>query len=151
MQPEFRLGSLYDRRTDNLLPSLTLWKEESFKKEGFVNERTSSEQEWFVDSQNTFSSKVRKLNIEDGLMLSVMSGMVDLKGHAKYLNDTSSSRKVAKVSLTYKESTVYRELTSDAIHNSDYKEHMADYEEKFTHIVVGIQYGGTLLWCLNGI
>ena len=143
MLPDFRLGSLYDRRTDNLLPSVTLWKEESFKKEAFFNERTSNEQDWFVDLQNTFSSKIRKLKIEDGLRLSVMSGMVDLKGHAKYLNDTSSSRKVAKVSLTYKESTVSRHLTSDAIHNSDYKEHMADYEKEYTHVVVGIQYGGT--------
>lgn len=151
MQPEFRLGSLYDRRTDNLVPSLTLWTEKSFEKKGFIVEIPCSHHDWFVHSHNTFPDKARKLDIEDGLMLSVMTGMVDLKGHAKYLDDTSSSRKVAKVSLTYKESTVYRELTSDAIHNSDYKEHMADYEEKFTHIVVGIQYGGTLLWCLNGI
>ena len=26
--PEFQLGSLYDRRTDNLLPSYALWKED---------------------------------------------------------------------------------------------------------------------------
>ena len=119
MQPEFQLGSLYDRRTDNLLPSLTLWKEEPLEKKGFT-ETESSEKEWFVDSQNTFSSKIRNLNIEDGLMLSVMSEMVDLKGHAKYLNDILSSRKKAKVSITYKETTVYRELNSYAIHNSDY-------------------------------
>ena len=81
MQPEFQLGSLYDRRTDNVLPSLTLWKEEPLEKKGFT-ETESSEKEWFVDSQNTFSSKIRNLNIEDGLMLSVMSEMVDLKGHA---------------------------------------------------------------------
>ena len=141
MQPEFQLGSLYDRRTDNLLPSLTLWKEEPLEKKGFT-ETESSEKEWFVDSQNTFSSKIRNLNIEDGLMLSVMSEMVDLKGHAKYLNDILSSRKKAKVSITYKETTVYRELNSYAIHNSDYSKQIKDYERGFTHIVVGIQYGG---------
>ena len=27
--PEFQLGSLYDRRTDNLLQSYALWKEDS--------------------------------------------------------------------------------------------------------------------------
>ena len=92
LQPEVRLGSLYDRRTDKLFPGLTLWKEESFKEEGFVNEIPSSQKQWFLDSQNTFSSKVdsRRLDIDPGLILSIMSGMVELKGHAKYLSDTSS-------------------------------------------------------------
>ena len=145
LQPEVRLGSLYDRRTDKIFPGLTLWKEESFKKKDFVNEITSCQKQWFLDSQNTFSSKVEKLGIDPGLILSIISGMVELKGHAKYLSDTSSSRKVAKVSLTSKETTIYRELTSDAIQNPYYKELLIDYEEKveFTHIVVGIQYGGT--------
>ena len=145
LQPEVRLGSLYDRRTDQLFPGLPLWKEESSKEEGFVNETTSSEKQWILDRQNTFSSKVGKLDIDPGLVLSIMSGMVELKGHAKYLSDTSSSRKVAKVSLTSKETTIYRELTSDAIHNHNYKKLLTDYEKKveFTHIVIGIQYGGT--------
>ena len=69
--------------------------------------------------------------------------MVDLECHAKYLNDTSSSRKVAKTSLTYKETTVIRELISHDISNSDYKENIEALEKDFTHIVAEIQYGGT--------
>ena len=111
MRPEFRLGSLYDRRTDKLL--------HSYKKEGFVYEGPATNQEWFIDAENTFSSKVGHLEIEAGLSLSLLGGLVDIKGHAKYLKDTSSSSSVAKVSLTYKETTVYRELTSDALHNLD--------------------------------
>ena len=145
MRPEFRLGSLYDRRTDNLLPGFTLWKEDSYKKEGFTSERLASSQQWLIDSENTFSSKVWKLDIEAGLTLSLMGGLVDIKGHAKYLKDTTSSSNVAKVSLTYKETTVYRELTSDALHNLDYRDLLTNDEKKaeFTHVVVGIQYGGT--------
>ena len=145
MRPEFRLGSLYDRRTDNLLPGFTLWKEDSYKKEGFTSDRLASNQQWLIDSENTFSSKVWKLDIEPGLTLSLMGGLVDVKGHAKYLEDKSSSSNVAKVSLTYKETTVYRELTSDALHNLDYRDLLTNDEKKdeFTHVVVGIQYGGT--------
>ena len=145
LRPEFRLGSLYDRRTDNLLPGFTLWKEDSYKKEGFTSERLASNQQWLIDSENTFSSKVWKLDIEAGLTLSLMGGLVDIKGHGKYLKDKSSSSNVAKVSLTYKETTVYRELTSDALHNLDYRDLLTNDEKKdeFTHVVVGIQYGGT--------
>lgn len=52
---------------------------------------------------------------------------------------------MAKVSLTYKEKTVYRELSSDAIHSIDYRDVLKNDEKKdeFTHVVVGIEYGGT--------
>ena len=85
-----------------------------------------------------------KLDIEAGLTLSLIGGLVDIKGHAKYLKDTTSSSNVAKVNLTYKEATVYRELTSDALYNPDYKDLLTNDEKKdeFTHVVVGIQYGG---------
>ena len=144
MQPEVRLGSLYNRRTDNLLPCFTLWKEESYKKDGFISERLASSHDWLIDSENTFSSKVGKLNIEAGLTLSLMGGMIDIKGHAKYFSDTVSSSDMAKVSLTYRKTTIYQELTSHALYNPDYSDLLRDDEiqDEFTHVVTGIQYGG---------
>ena len=144
MRPEFQLGSLYDRRTDNLLPSYALWKEENLKKKGFFSQRICSSQQWLADSENTFSSKVRKLDIESGLTLSLLGEMVNIKGHAKYFEDTVSSSNVAKVSLTYKETTVYQELTLDALYDIDYHDPLVSDEQEvaFTHVVVGIQYGG---------
>ena len=141
--PEFQLGSLYDRRTDNLLQSYALWKEDSLNEKGFYSEKISSSQQWLTDSENTFSSKVRKLDIETGLTLSLLGGMVDTKGHFKYLEDTVSSSSVAKVSLTYKETTVYQELTSDALYDIDYQDLLGRDEQNvaFTHVVAGIQYG----------
>ena len=84
-----------------------------------------------------------KLNIETGLTLSLLGGLVDIKGYAEYLKDTTSSSNVTKVSFTYKETTVYREITSDALYNPDYRDLLTNDENKdeFTHIVVGIQYG----------
>ena len=45
MRPEFPLGSLYDRRTDNLLPSHALWKKDSLSEKGFFSEKISSSQQ----------------------------------------------------------------------------------------------------------
>ena len=69
---------------------------------------------------------------------------MDIKGYAKYFKDTASSSRIAKVSLTYKETTVYRELTSDALYNLDYKNVLTKDKtnDEFTHVVTGIQYGG---------
>ena len=143
VRPEFQLGSLYDRRTDNLLPGLTLWREESCNKKSFISERLTSSQMWSIDSKNTFSSKVLRLDIEAGLALSLLGELVDVKGHAKYLKDTASSSNVVKVCLTCKETTVYQELTSDALRNLEYRDSLTNIEQKhdFTHVVVGIQYG----------
>ena len=144
MRPGIRLGSLYDRRTDNVLPGLTFLKEESFNKKGFISETPSSNKKWLIDSENTFSSKFMKLDIEAGLALSLLGELVDIKGHAKYFEDTDSSTNVVKVSLTYKETTVYKELTSEALKNLEYRDPLTNNEQKdeFTHVVVGIQYGG---------
>ena len=144
MRPEFQLGSLYDRIIDNLLPSHALWRKGSLNKKNYYREKISSSQQWLIDSENTFSSKVRKLDMETGLTLSLLGEMVDIKGHAKYLQDTKLSRSMAKVSLTYKETSVYQELTSDSLCDIDYQDLLTSKEEKvaFTHVVVGIQYGG---------
>lgn len=75
--PEFQLGSLYDRRTDRLLSSFTLCKEDSFKKEGFIRERDVSSKKLLTDSKKTFSSKVSNLDIEGGLELSLLGGLID--------------------------------------------------------------------------
>ena len=127
------------------MSGFTLWKEDTYKKEDFISERLASNQQWLIECENAFSSKVWKLDIEAGLTLSLMGGLVDIKRHAKYLKDTASSSNVAKVSLTYKETTVYQELTSDALYDLDYKDLLTNDEKKdeFTHVVVGIQYGET--------
>ena len=143
MRPEFKLGSFYDRRTDKLLPGFALWKEDSYKRKDVISERLPDDQEWFVDSENTFSSKVRNLKIESGLVLSLLGGLVDMQGHAEYLKDTVSLSNVAKVSLTYKKATVKEELTSDVLRNIDYRDLLTNNErnDEFTHVVVKIQYG----------
>ena len=140
MRPEFLLASLYDRITDNLLPSHALLKEDSLSKKGFYSEKISSSQQWLIDSENAFSSKVRKLDIESGLTLSLLGEMVDCKDHAKYLQDTVLSRNMAKVSLTFKETTVYRELTANALYHIDFQD-VLTREIAFTHVVIAIQYG----------
>ena len=144
MRPEFQLGSLYDRRTDNLLPNQALWKKDSLNKKKLYREKISSSQQWLIDSENTFSSKVRKLDMETGLTLSLLGEMVDIKGHAKYLQDTTLTKNMAKVSLTFNETSVYQELVSDSLCDIDYQDILTSKEEKvaFTHVVVGIQYGG---------
>ena len=48
--------------------------------------------------------------------------MVDIKGHARYLEDKVLSSNVAKVSLTFKETTVCQEFTSDALYEIDYQD-----------------------------
>ena len=71
--------------------------------------------------------------------------MVDIKGYARYLPDTALSRNVARVSLTFKETTVYRELTEDALHHIDFE----DVLMQLVIAVIGVQYGGISIMVLE--
>ena len=80
-------------------------------------------------------------NIEGGLKLSLMSGLLDLQGSAEYLTGNTDNANVASVSLIYNQTTVTRDLTQNAFKEIDYPELLQD-NDVFTHVVVAIQYGG---------
>ena len=99
---------------------------------------------WYQIAQR-ITSKFYKLDVEAGLKLSLCGGLVNIEGHAKYFTDTKETDDQAQLNLTYRETTVYRELTSEALKNMNYRDLLADANIKdgFTHIVIGILYGGT--------
>lgn len=142
-----RLGSLYDRRKDTIVYGLALWDEESLKNGGFVAVRKTPSQDWKFELENSVSNRMNNLNIEGGLKLSLMGGLLDLQGSGKYINEGTTFEDVAAVSLIYKQTTVTKELTPKAFENLDYAKILSD--DNFTHIVVAIQYGGNCAMLLE--
>ena len=145
MQPEIWLGSLYDRKKDQIYAGFSLWKQEKLQRDDFVATRKAKNQNWVLDKEGTLTSKLDKLNVEGGFNLSLCGDLVYLQGHANYFTDNKKTDDAAQVSLTYRETTVYKELTSEALKTIDYPEYLTDANRKdyFTHVVVGILYGCT--------
>ncbi|XP_043822034.1 uncharacterized protein LOC122728039 isoform X2 [Dromiciops gliroides] len=81
------------------------------------------------------------MNVPVDLKASVLGGLVEIGGSAKYLCDTKTSQQQARVTLKYSRSTVYSHLTMNHL---GYKN--ISYPEVFdngtaTHVVTAVLYG----------
>ena len=123
----FHLGMLYDRCTDELIPGINDEKSLGLT----ITNQSDRKTEKSVVTDDTFHGKSSSFGIGPDLMLSVLSGMVDVEGAAKFLHDHKSSEKQARVTLQYKTTSRFEEIQSP---------HILDKKDA-THVVTGITYG----------
>ncbi|CAJ1073079.1 uncharacterized protein LOC117809023 [Xyrichtys novacula] len=135
----FSLGMLYDCRQDSLIPGITLWDCEDLGKS--TRQRPSPNSEFDIVASESIEDKSSALNVEASLRASFLSGLVQVGGSAKYLNDKKTSKNQARVTLKYKTTTKFQELSMD--HLGAGKVRHPDVFEKglATHVVTGILYG----------
>ena len=133
----FRLGMLYDCRRDSLVPGITLWKSETLNKA--LDQKSQETSDFEVIAEDSLNEKASQLDIDAGLKLSLLGGLVHVEGAAKFVNDHKSSKHQARVSLKYKSTTKLEQLTMDQLGKFDYD----DVFEKdiATHVVTAILYG----------
>ncbi|XP_034006739.1 uncharacterized protein LOC117498711 [Trematomus bernacchii] len=135
----FGLGMLYDCRNDSFIPGMNLWDHENLKKH--TEERPQSYNDCDIVASESIEEKSSALNVEASLKASFLSGLVKVEGSAKYLNDNKTSKSQARVTLNYKTTTKFHELSmnhlgrDNVIHQSVFDKGIA------THVVTGILYG----------
>ncbi|XP_039645005.1 stonustoxin subunit beta-like [Perca fluviatilis] len=81
----FTLGMLYDARTDNLIPGLTLWDDKTLQ--GKISESSQRTSKSHISTSDSTESKCKLLDVEVSLKASVLGGLIEFGGSAKYLND----------------------------------------------------------------
>ena len=86
---------------------------------------------------NGLREQFEKLGIETEMSLSIMSGMVNLRGSSAYLNSQYSSGKLAHMTLTYTVNAMYQEV--DGVSSMLDKDYLECKEA--THFVRGICWG----------
>ncbi|KAJ3757823.1 hypothetical protein EV361DRAFT_915883 [Lentinula raphanica] len=139
-RPAF-LGQLYNATSERLM-NTQLFPAELVSKVQTVPNSSNSVK--FKDI-NTISDRANALDIKAELSVSIMSGLIDLKGSGQYL-DTSksnvSSREVSMVCSTRKNLKRLDLKGTDTITVEAYKRAL---KHGATHVVTGIIYGGTLV------
>ncbi|RXN15813.1 verrucotoxin subunit beta-like protein [Labeo rohita] len=105
----FQLGMLYDCRKDEL-----------------------------IAASDSITDKPNLLNIEGRLNLSVLGGLVQVSGAAKYLKDTKTSFIQQRLTLHYYSTSEFKELTVNQLPSENIPD---DDQDIGTHIVTGILYG----------
>ncbi|CAL8366283.1 unnamed protein product [Boreogadus saida] len=133
----FSLGMLYDCRNDSLIPALTLWNREALEKA--AKEMPQPNSDFEIVASDSVEDKSSALDVEASLQASFLCGLVEIGGSAKFLSDSKISSNQARVTLKYKTTTKFQQLSMNHIgrveHPNGFKLGQA------THVVTGILYG----------
>ncbi|XP_048825982.1 interferon-induced very large GTPase 1-like [Brienomyrus brachyistius] len=135
----FQLGMLYDCRNDRLIPGITLWDHEDLQKN--TNERIQHNTEFDVIASDSAEDKAWALDVDASLKVSFVGGLVEVGGSAKYLNDTKASKKQARVTLKYKTTTKFIELSMKHLGRGNVKHPYVFEKGIATHVVTAVLYG----------
>ncbi|XP_039905258.1 cytolytic toxin-alpha-like [Simochromis diagramma] len=135
----FSLGMLYDCRKDSLIPGMTLWDRDVLMKD--VGERPQASNEFEIVASESISDKSSALNVNASLKASFLGGLVQVDGSAKYLNDSKSSRNQARVTLKYKATTKFQELSMNHLGRDNVRHSYVFDKGLATHVVTAILYG----------
>ncbi|XP_042283120.1 stonustoxin subunit alpha-like [Thunnus maccoyii] len=135
----FSLGMLYDCRNDSLIPGMTLWDLNDLKND--IQERPQRYNNFEIVASESIADKSSALNVEASLKASLLGGLVEVGGSAKYLKDSKTSKNQARVTLTYQATTKMKQLSMNHLGTHNVK-HRDVIEKKIaTHVVTGILYG----------
>ncbi|XP_074476409.1 stonustoxin subunit beta-like [Sebastes fasciatus] len=143
----FTLGMLYDARRDALIPGLTLWDDATLR--GKTTETSQNSSAFEISTSDSIESKFSLLDVEASLQASVLSGLVEIEGSAKYLNDHKKFQNQSRVTCRYNATTSFKQLSMVDILTLDL--HQKEVIEKglATHVVTGILYGANAFFVFD--
>ena len=159
-----KLGDLYDATTDRFC-AMSIFKETLEPDSKAITATDNRHSKISFTTVSGLHEKLKELDVTGTLKLSVLAGMVDLDGSAKYLNSKKNSFKSVESALLYNIKTVVERLnlhglcatstfrdTSEPNSNSpvtnDEKETLLISQDAMrrsgaTHVVVEIYWGAT--------
>ncbi|XP_028423906.1 neoverrucotoxin subunit alpha-like [Perca flavescens] len=134
----FTLGMLYDARRDELIPGLTLWDDKTLQ--GNITESSQPFSDFDMTASDSTESKCTLLDVDASLKASFLSGLIEVGGSAKYLNDQKKFYNQSRVTCQYKTTTNFKQLMIEQL---TMETQQMDVIEKSsaTHVVTGILYG----------
>ncbi|XP_042254006.1 stonustoxin subunit beta-like [Thunnus maccoyii] len=143
----FTLGMLYDARKDKLIPGFTLWDKTNLQEN--TTETSNPSSEFQITASDSIESKSTLLDVEASLKASFLGGLIEVGGSAKYLNDQKKFKTQSRVTLQYKATTNFKQLSLTPLGTMDTQQ--TDVTEKglATHVVTGILYGANAFFVFD--
>ncbi|CAF1189191.1 unnamed protein product [Adineta ricciae] len=135
----FHLGTLYDMRSDVIIAGATLWDQNILDTNRKTHRQPYTNYE--IITGDSFQKKAYALGVEADLKLSLLVGMINVAGSAKYADDHQQTNHVTRLTLKYSTTTHFEELTMKHLGkgNLNYPDlHDANIA---THVVTGVLYG----------
>ncbi|XP_028264591.1 neoverrucotoxin subunit alpha-like [Parambassis ranga] len=127
--------------------SITLWDRKTIDEKKITRPEKFSTFE--VTTSDSIEEKSSLMDINASLKASFLSGLIEIGGSAKYLNDHKKFKNQSRVTLQYKAKTRFEQLSvsQQEVENM----HMAALPDKFsaTHMVTGILYGANAFFVFD--
>uniref|UniRef100_A0A8C6UDZ6 Uncharacterized protein n=1 Tax=Neogobius melanostomus TaxID=47308 RepID=A0A8C6UDZ6_9GOBI len=143
----FRLGMLYDARTDRLVKGAALWDPAALHR--MTQTRLQPYSNFKISASDSVEEQASLLEVQASLRASIACGLVEADGSAKYLHDKRQFQNQCRVTLQYKATTHFEQLllTSGDWENDRSRE-MAE-NGLATHVVTGIEYGANAFFVFD--
>ncbi|XP_048472422.1 neoverrucotoxin subunit alpha-like [Rhincodon typus] len=135
----FQLGMLYDCRSDILIPAVTLWDLETLQQN--VRVWSKHETQFKIYTLDSIQEKTSALSVDGSLKASIFTESITLDGSAKYLTDTKRLRQQARVTLQYRTTTRFEQLTMSHLGRQNITHPTVFDEGTATHVVTAVLYG----------
>lgn len=135
----FKLGMLYDCRNDQIIPGVKLWGDNLLSDEQYLNIRPHISSSYDVIAEDSISDKAFHLGIEAGIEVSFLGGLIEVSGSAKFMQDKKSSMHQSRVSLQYKYTDRFEELTMEQMKGFEFSQPIDN--NIATHVVTAVVYG----------
>ncbi|MBN3275468.1 STXB protein, partial [Polyodon spathula] len=135
----FQLGMLYDCRKDSLIPGITLWDLKELT--SGTLKRSQPKTEFSVTCSDSIGDKASTLKVDISLKASLLGGMVEVGGAAKYFSDFKKSTKQSRVTLQYYTTTRYEQLTMTHLGKGNVSYPSVFEDNTATHVVTAVLYG----------
>ncbi|XP_063049339.1 uncharacterized protein LOC134443508 [Engraulis encrasicolus] len=137
----FRLGMLYDCRTDALIPGITLWNHDELQRN--IDETQQHNSEFNITASDSVDEKSNSLKVSGSLKLSLLGGLVNVAGSAKYFQDRKKSLRQQRLTLQYKTTTKHETLTMSHWGRGEVSRPNVFEDDTATHVVTAILYGAS--------
>ncbi|XP_067249247.1 neoverrucotoxin subunit beta-like [Chanodichthys erythropterus] len=130
-------GMLYDCRSDTFISGVTLWDKKSLSED--LDSHPQPMTDLKFSSSDSLSDKSSLLDVSGTLKASFLGGLVKVEGSGKFLCDTKSSNQQSRVTMYYKETTRFDQLTMSQL---DQITNPQVFDQKTaTHVVTAVLYG----------
>ncbi|XP_069771725.1 verrucotoxin subunit beta-like [Narcine bancroftii] len=145
----FQLGMLYDCRSDSLIPGITLWDLQTLQSN--LNSQDQPSTEMHIIASDSMEEKANALSVSGSLKASFLGGLMEVKGSAKYLSDTKGSVQQARVTLQYKGTIRFDQLTMSHLGRQNITYPSVFDEGSATHVVTAVLYGAHAFFVVDQI
>uniref|UniRef100_A0A8C7UTI0 Fibronectin type-III domain-containing protein n=1 Tax=Oncorhynchus mykiss TaxID=8022 RepID=A0A8C7UTI0_ONCMY len=121
------------------LSGITLWDSEMLQKH--INVCPQPNTDFKIIASDSSEDKSEALNVSASLEASFLGGLVSVKGSAEFLHDKKTSKRQSRVSLQYRTTTRFEQLTMDHLGAGNVKHCNVFQEGSSTHVVTALHYG----------